>query len=343
MKSLVLLAAATGLLAQTAQQPTVSNAEFETRAFPGDLSSTLRASDGPAWFGYAVQTMRGDHDSCCFDDGRQSGCALESGEYHYTRARTTTPVQLEGTDTVAVLFRIENNQVERIRLFSLSCPLDAGGRRFVWLTGVPAEASLSYLENLARNSSLSSVQDGAVFAISQHDTPRADDLLEQLTRPTEPVKVRERVVFWLGASRGARGLQILKNIVAHEENDAVRDKAVFALSISKQPEATEILAQTAKRDSSPHVRSQALFWLGQKAGTRAAATIQNAIENDPDSEVKKKAVFAMSQLPKDESIPKLIEIARTQRDPAVRKQAFFWLGQSNDPRALAFFEQVLAK
>jgi HEAT repeats len=343
MKWLVLFAAATVLLAQTAQQPTVSNARFETSAFSGDLNSTLRASDAPAWFGYTIRTMRGDHDNCCSDDGHQSGCALESGEYRYSRPRTTTPVQLEGTDNVAVLFRVENHQVGKIRLFSLSCPLDAGGLRFVWLTGVPAEASLSYLDSLAQNSASSSVQDGGVFAISQHDTPRADDLLEQLTRSTEPFKVREKAVFWLGASRGTRGVQILKNIVAHEENDQIRDKAVFALSISKQSEATEILIQTAKRDPSPHVRSQALFWLGQKAGVKAVAAIQNAIENDPDAEVKKKAVFAMSQLPKDESIPKLIQIARTQRDPDVRKQAFFWLGQSNDPRALAFFEQVLAK
>ncbi len=343
MKSLILLVAATGLLAQTAQQPSVSNAKFETRAFSGDLSSAFRVSDGPTWFGYAVQTMRSDRNSCCFDDGRQSGCALEGGEYHYSRARLTAPVQLEGTNTIAVLFRVENNQVEKIRLFSLSCPLDAGGRRFVWLTGVPAEASLSYLGYLAKNDGASEVQDGAVFAISQHDTPRADDLLQQLTRSTEPVQVREKVAFWLGASRGERGVQILKNIVAHDQSEQVRDKAVFALSISKQPDATETLIEIAKRDPSPHVRSQALFWLGQKAGTTAAAAIQNAIENDPDTEVKKKAVFAMSQLPKDEAIPKLIEIARTQRDPAVRKQAFFWLGQSNDPRALAFFEQVLTK
>ncbi len=342
MKLLILLAAA-GLFAQAAQQPTVSNAKFETSTFSGDLASTLRTSNGPTWFGYAVQTMRSEHDDCCFGDGRETGCGLEDGDHQYSHVRNMSPVQLEGADNVAVLFRVENGQVEKIRAFSLSCPLDAGGRRFVWLTGVSAEASLRYLENLAQKSSSSAVQDAAVFAISQHDTPRADDLLEQLTRSTEPLKVRERATFWLGATRGARGVQILRNIVAHDENDQVRDKAVFALSISKQPEAIETLMQTAKHDPSPHVRSQALFWLGQKAGAKAAATIRNAIENDPDEDVKKKAVFAMSQLPKDESVPKLIEIARTQHDPEVRKQAFFWLGQSNDPRALAFFEQVLAK
>ena len=103
------------------------------------------------------------------------------------------------------------------------------------------------------------------------------------------------------------------------------------------------LIEAAKYDSSSHVRSQALFWLAQKAGKQAAATIENAIENDPDTGVKKRAVFALSQLPKDEGIPKLIEVARNQRNPEVRKQAFFWLGQSNDPRALAFVEQILAR
>ena len=65
------------------------------------------------------------------------------------------------------------------------------------------------------------------------------------------------------------------------------------------------------------------------------------IEDDPETEVKKRAVFALSQLPHDEGVPLLIDTARKNRNPAVRKQAMFWLGQSNDPRALAFFEDVL--
>ena len=65
--------------------------------------------------------------------------------------------------------------------------------------------------------------------------------------------------------------------------------------------------------------------------------------DDPDRDVRKKAVFAISQLPKDEGVPRLIALARTHRDPGVRKQAMFWLGQSGDPRAIAFFEEVLTK
>jgi len=42
-------------------------------------------------------------------------------------------------------------------------------------------------------------------------------------------------------------------------------------------------------------------------------------------------------------VPKLIEVARSHRSPEVRKQAMFWLGQSHDPRAIQFFEDILLK
>ena len=57
--------------------------------------------------------------------------------------------------------------------------------------------------------------------------------------------------------------------------------------------------------------------------------------------MKRQAVFALSQLPRGDGVPRLIEVARNNRNPEVRKQAMFWLGQSRDPRALEFFEEVL--
>ena len=36
-----------------------------------------------------------------------------------------------------------------------------------------------------------------------------------------------------------------------------------------------------------------------------------------------------------------MSLAKTHKSYEVRKQAMFWLGQSGDPRALAFFVDVL--
>ncbi len=71
--------------------------------------------------------------------------------------------------------------------------------------------------------------------------------------------------------------------------------------------------------------------------------LKDTVQNDPEVAVKKKAVFALSQLPKDEAAPELLRVAQTNANPAVRKEAIFWLGQTHDPRALAFFEQILER
>ena len=57
--------------------------------------------------------------------------------------------------------------------------------------------------------------------------------------------------------------------------------------------------------------------------------------------MKKKAVFALSQMPQEEGVPLLINVAKTNKNPVVRKQAIFWLGQTHDPRALEFLEEIL--
>lgn len=279
MKVILGLLLAVAAFGQTGS-PNIVNAKLETRAFSGDLSSQLKSSI-PAWFGYAIKVKRGDHNSCCWSsDSNGGGCWLEGNQSGTVMsARPGQPIPLEGTDTIALLFRAENNQIGKIRIFSLDCPLDGGGLPFTWITGVPAAQSVDFLRKLIHEGSQTKIDNAAILALSMHD---------------DPVGI-------------------------------------------------EALIQLAKTDPSPHIREQALFWLGQKAGTRAVATISDAILNDPDTNVKKRAVFALSQLPKDEGVPKLIEVARTQRNPEVRKQAFFWLGQSKDPRALAFFQEILAR
>jgi hypothetical protein len=152
-------------------------------------------------------------------------------------------------------------------------------------------------------------------------------------------------VVWLTDVRPAESVKLLRSLAAsgasEEKGRRVEEPALAALAFHADPSALEALIGLARQDASGHVRGQALFWLAQRAGSKVAGVITRAIEDDPETDVKKRAVFALSQLPHDEGVPLLIDTARKNRNPAVRKQAMFWLGQSNDPRALAFFEEVL--
>jgi len=247
-----------------------------------------------------------------------------------------------------VLFRLEAKQVVRIRAASEDCTLDAGGLPFVWLTGVKPAESVALLAAYVRGPEFEKHGDhgvgkGALTAIALHADASADRAMNSFVAPEQPEGLRRQAAFWMGAARGKAGLLALQRMAKTDPSSEVRAHVTFALSVSHEAGAVDEMIRMAHDDSSSHVRGQALFWLAQKAGKKAVGTITGAIENDPDTEVKKKAVFALSQLPKDEGVPKLIEVAQTNRNPTVRKQAMFWLGQSNDPRALQFFEKILTQ
>jgi HEAT repeat protein len=257
-------------------------------------------------------------------------------------------VKLEGSRQLIVLYRLEAKQVVKIRVASDDCVLDAGGLAFVWLTGVNQTESVALLATYVRGSGFEdhgdrSVGNGALTAIALHADASADRALESFATPEQREGLRRQAAFWMGAARGNAGLLALQRMAKSDPSSDVRAHVAFALSVSHEAGALDEMIRMAHDDTSTHVRGQALFWLAQKAGKKAVGMITGAIENDPDTDVKKKAVFALSQLPKDEGVPKLIEVAQTNRNPAVRKQAMFWLGQSNDPRALQFFERVLTQ
>ncbi len=161
------------------------------------------------------------------------------------------------------------------------------------------------------------------------------------------IDVGGRTVHWLTGVRPAESVAWLGDRAAAAPPAVVTrrvvDGALSALALHAEPAALDWLLHVARAGSTTHGRGQALFWLSQRAGQRAIGAIAEAIERDPDTEVKRKAVFALSQLPVDDGVPRLIQIARAHSNPAVRKQAFFWLGQSKDPRALAFFVEVLGR
>ncbi len=351
-----------------AQQPRVVNGRVQQQAAGASLDQTFRrlvaAQTEPGWIGYSVPVVSGEHDVCCggdgtwvsdgivFVNGRWSGCGLEGDRTVRPQAGGQTspatpapPVKLEGPDTLVVLYRAEEKAVQKIRIFSPECELDAGGRTIQWLDGVKPSDSVSLLTTfIARDEQKRDrLTDAAISAIAMHKDDAADAALDRLITPGQPEFIRKKAVFWLGNMRGRRGFEAVRRLAKDDPSDEVRKAAMFAMSQSREPEALPALIQFARQDPSPRVRGEAIFWLSQKAGQRAAAEITAAIEQDPDTDVKKKAVFALSQLPKDEGVPLLIEVAKSNKNPAVRKQAMFWLGQSKDPRALDFFAQVLSK
>jgi hypothetical protein len=173
------------------------------------------------------------------------------------------------------------------------------------------------------------VLDGTVLSVHTYVGGRWRDVSRRTT-DLGTVSSRQAAEYFLDLAENSR-----------EVKGDVMVPALIADSFTAWPRLIRIGKNTSIRSS---VRKQAIFWLSQEASEEATKGLTELAEDDKgERELRKQAVFALSQLRNNEGVPTMIRLARTDKDPAIRKQAIFWLGQSGDPRAIEFFEEVLTK
>jgi HEAT repeat protein len=252
------LVLATALTA-AAQPKLLINAQVDTRAamtgLENEFQSLLAVEPQPAWIGYAVPSIRSYNLGC---DYVSPGGRTAPGVVH-----------LEPPDQAVVLFRIVGRAVDRLRVLSPDCEIDAGGVPVHWLTGIRPSESVALLSSIDRNQ--------AVMAIAMHADAAADMALEKLIASTEPEAVRRRAAFWIGASRGRHGLDIILQLLRADPSPAVRERAILGVSQSRDPEAVDLLISTARQDREARVRRQAMNAIGRSRDPRAQAFLENLL------------------------------------------------------------------
>ena len=133
---IVVIVLAASALIVSAQQPRVSNTQLHSTPLSMGLSATVdrfRHSHGPLWVGYAVQSLPRTHLSACSSWPQssevESECCDEirledTGDNINNSAQDDLPAPM-----VAVLLRLDQGEVVKVRLAPAGCKLDAGGKR----------------------------------------------------------------------------------------------------------------------------------------------------------------------------------------------------------------------
>jgi hypothetical protein len=219
----------------------------------------------------------------------------------------------------------------------------------------------------------------AVYALAAAVFADSIDLVPDLARlaRNDQMKsdLRTRAVFWIGTydeDVSARTLRELASddrldeeergsaIVAMGRDDMsdddvawlrslypnlsskLRDNVFLAVSRSDSPRASRWLAGVAADDKeSEHTREQAMFWLGQ--GRSPTGDLVRLYDQLHGSALRSHYTFVLSQRRDREALDKLIDVAQHDESRDVRHQALFWLGQSKDPRALAFIRDLVTR
>ena len=172
---------------------------------------------------------------------------------------------------------------------------------------------------------------------------RVTNLRMRVRRADAPPPAHDGSGVELGRVPAAEAAELLLGLAARggDEGESLVAAASVADSAVVWPRLLE-LARTSSLER--ETRRAAVFWLSQAAGDAATRGLDSIVA-DPtgDRDIREHAVFALSQRPEDEAVPALIRIARGHGDGAIRRKAVFWLGQTDDPRAVALFEDILRR
>ena len=349
----VLLAAAAVLAAPAqagAQAPVVQNGTVE--ASPATIDAAIAAAGPhPAWVGWRVPMVPGDRDLCStWSDGAAvfRGELLEPdpGGAPPRPAAPSPTVGLERGTGLVVLARIAEGRVERLRITSDACAIDAGGRTLRWLTSVSPAASVAFLDRFTRPDAPSvhasrRLAESAVFALGLHDAPEARTILERLTDRTSDAALRREAAAMLTSVHGEAGFTRVRTLFESEPDQRTRRQFVAVLARSPLPTVPEALAAIARTDADAGVRAEAAAHYVRRAGAPALDAALRLLDGDADPGVRRRIVSAIGALPADAGTPTLAMLARTHADLDVRKAAVAALGRSSAPDAQRVLEEFV--
>jgi len=211
-----------------------------------------------------------------------------------------------------------------------------------WLSQVPGERPITLLDEILKSNANTDLKEKALFALSQKGEGRAQAILRDIAgRESENVDLRDKAIFWLGQRRAQENTEFLRGLYTRIGNEDLKEKILFSLSQQKGAGNERWLMDIAVNPRETlELRKKALFWAGQMGV--ASSEFANLYDRMNDAEMKDQIIFVFSQRGRDAAaMDKLFAIARTDRDPEMRKKAIFWLGQSRDPRAQKFLEDLI--
>ena len=303
------------------------------------------------WTSWQVAAVDDAPDWCCWNEGSWSN-GRNSSSAPRTPCRLDSRQQGFGsrddasTDNVRVYAQTAGGRIDRLRVFSATCPVDAA-TPIRDLGTVAQDDSARWLVDLIKQQNNGSADKRfqedvlAALAINRGDVAR--DALAGIARSDSRVETRKQAVFWLAQVRGNEGADITSAVMFNDKNADVREHAAFALGQSRSPRVAPDLIRLANTDREPDVRSQAWFWLAHTKAPETERAIAAALRKEPVEEVRERAIFALSRLPDERAPRALIAAAQDQslsRD--LRKKALFWLSQSESDTALTYLDEVLS-
>ncbi|HTR21245.1 MAG TPA: HEAT repeat domain-containing protein [Gemmatimonadales bacterium] len=210
-----------------------------------------------------------------------------------------------------------------------------------WLSQVGGDRAVSALDSILRTATDPELQEKAIFALSQIDSPAAVKILRDYAeRASGSVESRGKAIFWLGQKDTPENAAYLRGLYAKLTDEDLKEKTIFSLAQMGGDENLKWLMDLAVNEREPiEMRKKALFWAGQSGA--ALDQLVGLYAKTTNNDMKEQLIFVYSQRDEAGALDKLIDIAKHETDKELRKKAIFWIGQSHDPKAAQYLQEII--
>lgn len=178
-----------------------------------------------------------------------------------------------------------------------------------------------------------------------HD-PRSFAKLVELARGAAgDAELRQTAVRVLGDQPGEAAVDELFKIYEAERDREVKETVLHALGNHESPRAYARLAEIARaRGGDLELRRAAIRILADHdRGGDAVGLLSGLYDAETDAEVKSDILRSLANTKQAGALRKLLDVARRDPDIELRKRAISLLGESDDPEAARFLEELLKK
>jgi len=246
---------ASGIARSHAQAPLghITATTAETRRVTQSIDAELRAlaNRGAIWVAYRLKTLPVAYQRC--------------GGSH---------VLLDSSTELTLMGKVERGELQRLRVFTPECDVDAGSVPLVWFEGVTADESARWLARLVRveqNTSQweSQVVSPALTALAAHPGDYATRTLVELAREDKRPDIRRRALPALAERAGQQAVTAITTAIQQDPELDVKKQAVVALGRLPADQGVPLLIDVARANKNRELQREAMLWLGRSNDPRA--------------------------------------------------------------------------
>jgi HEAT repeat protein len=205
------------------------------------------------------------------------------------------------------------------------------------------DASIDRLISIYDNDPDPEIKKHAIYALSRSSHVKARQKVMEVARSSGNEEARVQALQWLDDRADESFIDELVKMYQSDKSAKVRKQIVYSLSqIAREgthfyaPAAAAGLASTNvvewhTTDNTARARSR----------DKALKALLQMYDAETDEAMKSQFLFAFSQSKSKDALQKLIQVAKNDASLTMRRKAVSYLGQSRDPEAVKFLEDLL--